>query len=213
MLEFSVIFEDNFLLLPPKHQQIWKVLWYFCKKFHGCFPSQQKISLLAKCCRRTVINALNSFKNFGWLTQIKRCYRSNIYFIHSDLLKKDPKDQKWFMKNEGGGRESSRESCTQSCTLYSVAKSSVATVRSKDVHHLRDSPNNKPPPKQYIHPTLIDLPFKREDKLMIQRNFRESVIGLALESYKTYRYAKRNPLGLFLSLCGIENKNRKEGKS
>lgn len=198
---FSVIFEDNFLLLPSKHQEIWKVLWWWCNKFRNAFPSHETIAEKANCSRRTVISALSIFKNFGWLSYLKRNRRSNIYYIHKELLKKDPKNQKLYQNIEGGGEGSFRESCTESCTLPYVAKNSVATVRS-DVQHFRAPFSNKQQPRaQLVNPLLCDLPFSREDKLIIQRNFNERIIGIALSSYKTYRYTPRNPISLFLWLC------------
>ena len=202
---FSVVFEDNFQLLPTRHQEIWKILWHFCTKHRNVFPSHDKLAELAHCSRRTVIKALASFRNFGWLTQMKRCYRSNVYFIHGTLLKKNPKDPKTFLK-EGcqNGREGgvlSRESCTQSCTLYSVASNFIATERCKNttVQPKWASPSHKEQPR--VRPDLAHLPFQDKDKLMLQKCFGEKIIGRALESYKTYRYAKQKPIALFWWLC------------
>ena len=188
----SATFEEIFPLLPRNYQQIWKILHWFANKYKCVFPSHKKIAELVQCSPRTVIRAIKKFLQYEWLGYQKRCYRSNVYFVSSELLKKNPKDPKLF------------QNVTQSVTLYSVSLSK-ATARS-NVHQTIPS---KEPFRPKIRHQLQNLPFPLQNKIDIQRNFSERVIDLALESYKSYKFAIQNPLGFFYRLCGIENKRMK----
>lgn len=201
----SVIFEENFPLLTPKTQEIWKVLHYFCKEFITAFPSHDKIAKLAGCSRRTVINAIEKFKNFGWIEYYKRCYRSNVYVIPRHLLQKNPKDSNLYKKNEKSYEQGEggvfRDKCTQICTLSRVSNTNTNTVRT-NVHQIN---SQKYENRQKVSEDLLQMPFTREQKLEIQRNFRPHVIRLALESYKTYKFSKKRPIAIMFYLLGKEN--------
>lgn len=204
----SVVFEDNFQLLPSKHQEIWKVVWYFCKRYRCSFPSHAKIAELANCCIRTVRTALKKFKNFGWLETIRRAYRSCIFTINEILLRINPKDRRNYLKpdEQGGGGTSSSSRDKLQHKLQHIEGIQKDTVRS-NVHQTNTS-EKQPPVKE----SLIPLPFPKGNKLDIQKNFPEQVIDLALESFKSYKDVMRNPLGMFYKLCGIENKRYKNKK-
>ncbi len=205
----SVVFEDNFLVLSPKHQEIWKVIHFFCKTYRNAFPSHAKIAELARCSIRTVRYAIAKFRNFGWLESLRRCYRSCVYTIKQCLLIMNPRDKRNYLKErggEGGGSEStSREELQHD--LQHIKSIQKDTVRC-NVHKTNPSKEIQPKVKE----NLIPLPFPKGNKLDIQRNFPEQVIDLALESFKSYKNAMRNPLGMFYKLCGIENKKYKERK-
>ena len=210
----TVIFENQFLLLSPKQQQIWNVLWWFSNKYRNSFPSHAKIALLAKCCPRTVRTALKKFADYGWLESIRRAYRSSIYCISNFLLKINPRNRSNYLKpNEnyehgGGGGSTSNLRDKLQHILPHIECSQKNTERS-NVHQSKPS-IKKPEPK--VKYELEPLPFPKGNKLDIQKNFPEQVIDLAIESYKSYKKPMWNPLGLFYRLCGIENKKYKEKK-
>lgn len=209
----SVIFEQNYLVLPPKQQEIWKVLHYFCRTYQNAFPSHAKIAELAGCCIRTVRTAIKKFRNYGWLDTLRRCYRSCVYSIKEYLLRINPKDKRNFLKpkqsytgGEGGGSHAhSREDLQHELQHIEGIQGDTERLY---VH--QTNPSQKIQPK--VKESLIPLPFPKGNKLDIQRNFPEQVIDLALESFKSYKNAMRNPLGMFYKLCGIENKKYKERK-
>jgi len=204
MTVISVSFEQNFLVLPPKHQEIWKVLHYFCNTYHNAFPSHAKLAELAHCSIRTVRTALKNFKNFGWLESTRRCYRSCLYYIHEKLLKLNPKDKKNFLKpkqscesyEQGGGGVFRGKLQHELQHIYGIPNSRNS-IRS-NVHHTGCKKDGK---TIYIRPNLQNLPFTAEKKVQIQRTFTEAEIALAAESYNSYKKPKKEPIALFWWLC------------
>lgn len=182
----SVVFEDNFLLLPLKHQEIWKVIWYFCKKYRASFPSHEKIAQLVGCCRRTVVNAINSFRNFGWLETTKRCFRSSLLFIKEHLLNINPKDRRNYINTDWGegrgGQPISREELHSDLhTIYS---------NQKDIETLSDSIPKKE--KKYYRPNRVIPEFIKiqgmppEDWQKLANQFSDRDLFEALQEAKSF---------------------------
>jgi hypothetical protein len=219
MSSFSVSFEDNFVLLPPKHQEIWKVLWYFSKTYRNAFPSYEKIAKIAKCCVRTVAAAVKSFQNFGWLKTMRRCYRSSIFYIHEKLLFLNPKDRSVFKRKiesyeekgrtyEHGGGGVFRGKLHDKLHGIYASRDSIATVR-YNVHQTRILKDGK---WLSIRPNLQKYAFPIEEKLKIQRCFTEAEIALAAESFDTYKKPKRSPIKLFWWLAKEAKRMFKYGR-
>lgn len=200
----SVMFEDNFSVLPPKQQEIWKVIWYFCKHYRCSFPSHAKIAELANCCIRTVRTAIKKFKNYGWLETTRRCYRSCIYWVTENLLRINPKDKRNYLKPtktcenyEHGGGEVSRGKMQHDLQHIGCIPKDKATVR-LNVQHTSIFKDGK---YTSIRPNLQRMPFSAEDKVWIQRKFTEAEIACAAESFNSYKKTKKKPIALFWWLC------------
>lgn len=215
----SVVFEDNFLLLPPKHREIWKVIWYFSKEYRNAFPSYKKIAQLAKCSIRTVATAINNFRNFGWLKTIKRCFRSCLYYVNEKLLFLNPKDRSIYKRKvksyeqkgptyEQGEGGVFRDNLHDKLHHIGVSYDCKDTIRS-NVQQTRFFKNGK---WLSIRPNIQELPFKLEDKIMIQMKFTEAEIALAAESFRSYKKTPQKPIALFWWLCKEAKRMFKHGR-
>jgi len=200
----SVVFEENFLALPTKHQEIWKVIHYFCKTYHNAFPSHEKIAELAHCCVRTVRTAIKNFRNFGWLETTKRAYRSCLFYVQERLLRINPKDKRNFLKAskscesyEQGEGGVFRDKLQHELQHIECIYNSKNTIRSS-VHHTRCFKDGK---WLNIKLNLQKYPFPAEEKIKIQRCFTEAEIALAAESFDSYKKPKQSPIKLFWWLC------------
>lgn len=80
---------QQFLLLSPKQQHIFRVLVYYSKNLAQVFPALETIAKHVGCSVRTVTRCIAHFFKLGWLTWRKRAYRSNLYYIKAELLKID----------------------------------------------------------------------------------------------------------------------------
>lgn len=78
-------FLNNFQLLTPKQQKVWRYLQSYAKHYRNVFPSHAKIAEACTCHRDTVIEAIKKFKNMGWLRYVKRAYTSCVYYL-ADVL-------------------------------------------------------------------------------------------------------------------------------
>jgi len=90
-------FREKFPLLSKRQKDIYKHIFFMCKKFRTVYISQSRIAEVHGCTREYVNRVLRMFKNWAWIKLVSRGYNTSIYFIADDLKNIDPLDKKNFM--------------------------------------------------------------------------------------------------------------------
>lgn len=89
-------FPDFYVLLSKAQKRIFLKIQHYCRKFSVNFISHDLLAKESKCCRRTVVRAIEAFTKYGWITVEKRAYRSNVYRLPDYLLNFDLHNQENF---------------------------------------------------------------------------------------------------------------------
>ena len=93
--DFLNLFHD----LTKSQKKIFKFLQYMARNCRSVFPSVETISKHTKCSISTVVRATNYFQRMRWICKMRRCYRSNKYFMCEVLMKLNLNDSKTFRPN------------------------------------------------------------------------------------------------------------------
>lgn len=115
--ELTEKFLNTFQLLSVKQQKIWQLLQWYSTHYRNVFPSHATIAEKVGCCRDTVIETIKKFRQWGWICALKRCYRSNVYFLQECLKKLDTRKNETFMIDP---TENPTQIPTENPTLYNT---------------------------------------------------------------------------------------------
>lgn len=123
-------FLNTFQLLSSKQKKIWQYIQWYAQRYRQVFPSHAKIAEAVGCHRDTVIQAVKKFSQMGWLGSIKRCFRSNLYFIANELINLDTTKPETFKRTKETVKptEAPTVKPTANPTLYKT-ESGVVPVR------------------------------------------------------------------------------------
>ncbi len=201
---FLVIFQT----LTYLEQKIWRYLQSLSKKLIHVFPSQSTIAEKCGCHRSTANQILKKFSELGWITYIRRCFRSNEYYMPDELIDIDLNDPVTFTReNLKTTREATREAtkeATKEATLYNVNNvPSLRDVRltSKPCH------GNVQSSKDQKHRLLEELGFFGKDLWCLARYHYNAII-YAREDLKSRE--SKEPINKlvawFTSRCKVHNR-------
>lgn len=177
-------FLNFFQLMTPKQQKIWKSIQWYAKNFRHVFPSHAKIAEFAGCCRDTVIAALKKFSELGWIGFIKRCFRSNLYFMNEELIDLNLDDPMTFKRPIPTREPTPIPSGNPTVLFESKNKEIERNVRneSENVHHIEKK-------KQELSHEVKQLPLSDRDKHLLAR-YSPQILRLAIEDWKSYALLK-----------------------
>ena len=88
----------KFQVLTFLEQKIWRYLQFCSKRFIHVFPAQSTIAEKCGCHRSTVNQIIKKFVEFGWISKIKRCFRSSMYYMLDELIEMDLNHQETFTR-------------------------------------------------------------------------------------------------------------------
>lgn len=174
-------FLNTFQLLSPKQQKIWRYIQGYAKRYRHVFPSHTTIATDVNCCRDTVIQAIKKFCQLGWLGSIKRCFRSNLYFVADDLKNIDTTNPSSFKVDPESSKptENPTQKPTENPTLY------------KTVYNGVSERNTYQKPKTVQHPQCKETSHMLESigilgkDLWCLARYGLRAVSLAIEDYKT----------------------------
>ncbi len=194
------IFLNTFQLLSLKQQKIWRYIQWYAQRYRHVFPAHQTIAEAVECHRDTVIQAIKKFSQMGWLGSIKRCFRSNLYFIANELINLDTTKSETFKraKETVNPTEVPTQKPTQNPTLYKTESNGVdvrKTSPSGTVQHINC--------KEVEH-ILESIGILGKDLWCLAR-YSLRAVSLAVEDYKTRKAPGpiRNLAAWLTSRCKI----------
>ena len=123
-------FLNTFQLLSRKQQKIWRYIQWYAQHYRQVFPSHATIAEAVGCCRDTVIETIKKFSQWRWLGTMKRCFRTNLYFIANELIDLDTTKPDTFKRIQETAKSTEAPTVkpTQNPTLYET-KSNAVDVR------------------------------------------------------------------------------------
>lgn len=175
------IFLNNFQLLSQKQQKIWRYIQWYAQRYRQVFPAHQTIAQAVGCHRDTVIETIKKFNQMGWLGILKRCFRSNLYFIADVLINIDTTKAETFkrvLEPEKPTQDPTQNPTTKP-TLYKT-ESNVLSVRNtsqttETVQHTQ---------KKEVEHILTNIGISQKDLWCLAR-YSLLVVSKAVEDYKT----------------------------
>jgi hypothetical protein len=194
-------FLNLFQFLSKTQQKIWGYLRWYATRFRNVFPAHATIASAVGCHRDTVIEAIKRFSGYGWLVTVKRCFRSNLYFVNEELIPIDTADPRTFQREipqprpPGSGTASDRDSDTSKCISKNIDPMNDREV-SENVQHL-DAKKEDTLPHE-----VRDLPVSLRDKFFLVK-YSLRILRLAIEDFKSYCRLKtvRNAAAFITSRC------------
>lgn len=201
-------FLNLFHLLTPKQQKIWRTLHWYSRTFRQIFPAHDRLAKSAGCCRDTVIEALKKFVSMGWLGSIKRCFRSNLYFVPDVLASLDLDDPRTFRRQAPKKALVPTSNPTQSPTTIPTENPTLLNVNSnKPIERKNEAASENVQAtgqgkEQQLPHEVRELPVAPKDKALLAR-YSLNVLRLAIEDWKTYArlYSVRNVAAFLTSRC------------
>lgn len=172
------VFLNTFQLLPEKQKKIWQILNWYAVHYRNVFPSHATIAEKVGCCRDTVIQAIKKFTEWGWIGVIKRCFRSNMYFMRECLKKFDTRKNETFRLNP---TENPTAIPTVNPTLYNTYSSSC-NVRSTSGKENSGTVQDINPEKEQI---LRKIGIHDAKDIWCLSRFSPKILNLAAEDEKT----------------------------
>lgn len=169
--EVKECFLNTFQILSIKQQKIWQLLQWYATHYRQAFPSHTTIAEKVGCCRDTVVEAIKLFVERGWMTTIKRVYRSSLYFIKNFLLNIDTRKNETFALNP-------TENPTEIPTLYNTYSMQEKNRMPKEVGAVQNLNSEK---QQILQEIGISLP---KDVFCLTR-FSLRALSLAYDDYRT----------------------------
>lgn len=142
------------------------------RKCRSVFPSVETIATYTKCSISTVVRATNYFQRMGWVCKIKRCYRSNTYFMCDKLMKlnlNDPNTFRPILFDEN-------DSTNDNIVLCNKFHESTSTVHKEQNSKKALNSVKKP----FIPPFLRNIGLSYNDQLRLIRTFNENQLAKAV---------------------------------
>lgn len=176
-------FLNTFPLLTKVQKRVWEYLRWYSQKFRHVFPSHKTIAEAVQCCRDSVIESVKKFVELGWIGTKKRCFRSSLYFMATELIEIDSRDPKTFQRQfpQPNPPKSDKHSDSISDTSICIHQLELMndSKGSENVQHLDAKKEAE------IPHILRELPMPISDKHKLSR-FSERVLARAIEQAQTY---------------------------
>lgn len=214
---------DNFQFITSLRKKIFLYIQFLAKKFRNVFPSVDQIAKTCGCGTATVKRALKYFSEVGWLSKIRRCYRSSIYKIPEEILDLDLTKNRTFKKPS-----STSVNDPMSDPIYNVAKSESISLRKEQVPvEVAKAPTSEDDGFEKIKKNRAawnyiknrycpSVPVEIDDKSLasLVKNFivgkPQAIIINALESLQTASITIDKPVGWLFKVCSnIKNRFRR----
>lgn len=210
----------NFQTIPSLRKKIFLYIQFLLKKFNRAFPSIDHIAKTCGCSVITVKRAIKWFNEVGWLTKLRRCYRSSIYHMEPEILRLDLTKNRTFRN-----QSFTRGNDTIGDTIYNVAKSdkiilrkeeplvkaAEASISESDV--IKKKEDNRKAWNQRIkkYAPSMSINIDDDDLESLIKNFirgkPESILINALQGLESAKKTIRNPVGWLFSMCAFWKRN------
>lgn len=204
----------NFQLLPELRKKIFQYIQFLLQKYNRAFPSMQHIAEVCGCSLITVKRAIKFFSEVGWITKMKRCYRSSVYAMDASILKLDLSKNRTFRN-----RTFSSANDTVGDTIYNVAKSDkinqrkgkvpveVAVAPPTEIDVAKKMADNRKAfnqrVKYYAPSRKVEIDDDSLESLIknFVRGKPESILINALEGLESAKKPIANPVGWLFTMC------------
>lgn len=187
-------FKNTYLLLTPLQRTIWGYLKTFAQHKRLVFPSQTTIAKACGCTREYVCKTLRRFKDWGWMSAIRRAYKSCVYLLPEGLVKINHRDPKTYdAQQQKSAISPGRVHNSDHSKDLKELKMERSDVQPKSAEKFKTF--HKPKDSDYpIKPSLMNLPLLTRDKQLLSR-YPDAAVACALEDYEgRLKYRKAGPI-------------------
>ena len=169
-------FLNLFGILSKLQQKIFRLFHWFSKNKRNIYIGIPYIAEKIGCSERTVKRATAYFQQMGWICKVKRCYRSNLYYMTNELIKLNLDDKKLF---------NVPSSVPENGPILGVLKTELTISTTEQVRIYKNQP--KPAPKEKEIPQVINVKgIAPNDQQRLANQFSEYALVRAMEEARWY---------------------------